>query len=300
MGQQMESLRTMESRFNKRGVRAFRFYVARIASIRRSTYACATRFRAILRGDNFGGHDEAPLRPIRDVKILLMFGYAMAYPLAVLAPILLDPRLATHPAFPARTYPRAWLCLPIYIFLLGLVLAMFKLKSTTSALYWSICAFASAIVISLPIFLPEFPHGNLLAVGTVTSLLFAFTIFMWSACEAICTDASTVSAGDANLGYLKELLSFVRQTTFAGVGVFSGLLYGVFTLEFEYINNIANNNQSDKFLLSLNAGAQVAFYAIFAVAGPFRYFFLTSMRVLSEFKKMAAALDNTASNNHAA
>jgi hypothetical protein len=293
----MESLRAMGPRSNKRGVHAVTFYVAWIASIRRSIRAWARRRRAVFRGDNFGGHDAA-LRPVRDVKILLMFGYAMAYPLAVLAPILIDPRLATHAAFQARTYPRAWLCLPIYIFLLGLVLAMFKLKSTVSVLYLSICTFASAIVISLPIFLPEFPHGNLFAVGTVTSLLFAFTIFMWSACEGICMDAkSTVGAGDASLSYLKELLSFVRQTTFAGVGVFSGLLYGVFTLEFEYINNISSN-PSDKFLLSLNAGAQVGFYAIFAVAGPIRYFFLTSLRVLSDFKKMAARLDHhTASNS---
>jgi hypothetical protein len=229
----------------------------------------------------------------KDIKALLFIGYLFGYPLAIAGPVLVDPRLESHVVFHSRTYPHAILCIPIYVVSLALVLTLFKLKSNLRTLYLSVCIFLVAVVASLPIFRPEFPHGNLLAVAIVAGLLFAFTIFVWSVGQAICADAkSAVGEGEATLGYLKELLSFVRQATFAGIGVFSGLLYGAFTVEFEYINTIATS-APDKFLLRINAAAQIGFYAIFAVAGPVRYFFMMSLRVLSNFKEMANRLDST-------
>jgi hypothetical protein len=229
-----------------------------------------------------------------DIRSVLLAGYFFGYPLAVVPPILIDHLLTTHAVFDPRNYAHSILCVPIYLVFLTLVLVVFKLGANVITLYVSICMFAIAIAVSLPIFRPEFPHGNLVAVGTVASLLFAFTTFVWSVGDGICRDAkSTAGASDASLGYLKELLSFVRQASFAGIGLFSGLLYGAFNVEFGYINSIASD-ESDKFLLQINAATQIAFYAIFAAVGPVRYFFLMSLRVLSDFKRIATKSDEAA------
>jgi hypothetical protein len=235
------------------------------------------------------------MRPVTSLKILLAIGYSLGYLLAVLPPMVIDPRLTSHAEFASRHYPNAILCAPIFVLLALTIIVLFNVKSSLYALYGSVIVYALSIIISLPIFRPEFPHGNLIAVGTVSGLLFAFTIFVWSFGQESCANAkSAVNGNDAALEYLKELLSFVRQATFAAIGVFSGLLYGVFTVESDYIQAIASS-QSDKFLLGLNAAAQIAFYAIFAVAGPVRYLFLTSLRILSDFKEMAVRLDEATS-----
>jgi hypothetical protein len=231
------------------------------------------------------------MRPIRDIKVLLAVGYIIGYPLAVLAPILIDPLLKSHVNYPSRNYPYAELCLPIYITLLTAEAALFKWKTTTASLYVSVCIFALSLIVSLPIFLPEFPHGNLLAVGTVTGFLSAFSIFVWSIGDQISINPTALAtAGNATFEYLRALLSFVRQGAFAGVALFGALFFAAFTTEFQYIDTTVTA-QADKFLLHINTSAQIGFYAIYAISGPIRYFFLMNLQILSHFREIAARLD---------
>jgi hypothetical protein len=223
------------------------------------------------------------MHSIRDIKILLFVGYAFAYPLAVLAPILIDPLLKTHVVFPSREYPNAKLCFLIYALLLGSQCILLIKAKRLLVLYSSICVFLIAIAVSLPIFLPEFPHGNLFAVGVTTAFLSAFTIFVWWIGDQISIDPTSLeSAGHETFEYMKALFTFVRQGAFAGVTLFGALFFAAYSTV---------TDKHDLFLLKLNTGFQIGCYAIYSVVGAVRYFFIMNLQILSQFRAIAARLD---------
>jgi hypothetical protein len=232
------------------------------------------------------------MRPISDLKILLLAGYIVGYPLAVLPPILIDPILRTHVNYPEpRQYPHRALCLVIFLFMISIQGGLLKSKSSLAALYISACVFLIAVIASFPIFLPEFPHGNLLAVGVTTAFLSAFTVFVWSIGEQVAIDPSSLrTAGNATFEYLKAILSFVRQGAFAAVALFGALFFAAFTTGFQYADATVTAPQ-EKFLLHLNTGFQIGFYATYSVIGAIRYFFVMNLQILSSFKVIAARLD---------
>src|SRR5947209_2337284 len=130
---------------------------------------------------------------IRDIQFFLFCAYAVGYPVAVVAPVLIDPLLQTHAQFGPRQHPLAPWCIPIYILLLIAVGILFKKTPRISWLYWSILIAAAAFAISLPFFLPEFPHGNLFAVGSITLFLCALSVFVWSVCHRIAADTELLA-----------------------------------------------------------------------------------------------------------
>src|ERR1043166_11325 len=131
----------------------------------------------------------------RDIKVLIIVGHAIGYPLAVFAPIFIDPVLKSHVVYSTRSYPYALLCVPIYVTLLFTQFLILRRHSALKSLYASVCIFFSSIIVSLPIFLPEFPHGNVLAVGIMTAFLSAFAIFVWSIGERIFLDKKSLDDG---------------------------------------------------------------------------------------------------------
>jgi hypothetical protein len=234
-----------------------------------------------------------------DLKILLFVAYAIAYPLAVLPPIYMDPLIKSHIFYGPRHYDHWYLCIPIYLGLIGiqLFLLFFLRKSSLKklesfgSLYSSVGVFLISIVVSQPIFLPELPHGNLLNVGSVTSFVSALTIFVWWVGEEMSVDDEMVkSGGTQTFEYMKSLFTFVRQGAFAGVTLFGVLFFAAFSTEFEYSKTMLTDKQ-DIFMMNLNIAAQIAFYASYAVAGVVRYFFMMNVRLLNQFKELARQLD---------
>lgn len=232
-----------------------------------------------------------PVKSARDIKALLFVGYAVGYLMAVFGPVVLDPLLKSHVLFSARTYPHAFLCIPIYVIMLGTQLLIFRLITTLTKLYTSVIVFLAAICVSLPIFLPEFPHGNVLFVGIMTTFLSSFAIFVWSISNQIAINPRALgSAGVATLEYLKALFAFVRQGAFAGVALFGALFFAAYTTGFKFVEAVVTD-KSDLFLLNSNVGVQIALYAIYCIVGPIRYFFSTSLRILIQFREIAEQLD---------
>jgi hypothetical protein len=234
----------------------------------------------------------------RDLKILLFVAYAIAYPLAVLPPIYMDP-LVNHIVYGHRQYDHRYLCIPIYLGLISiqLFLLFFMRKSPLRRLegfgliYSSIGIFVISIMVSQPIFLPELPHGNLLNVGSVTSFVSALTIFVWWIGEQMSVDDELIqSGGMQTFEYMKSLFTFVRQGAFAGVTLFGVLFFAAFRTEFEYSKTMLTE-QEDIFMMNLNIAAQIAFYASYSVAGVVRYFFMMNIRLLNRFKELARQLD---------
>lgn len=231
---------------------------------------------------------------LSDIKILLLIGYMLGYPLAVVPPMFIDHMLTTHFKFPEpRYYPDAQVYCPIiWLAMLVMIASIFRWsRLKLPSLYASVCIFVAAIVASFKLFLPEFPHGNLLSVGATTAFLSAFTIFAWSIGDQVLIDPESIKdAGNSTFEYLKALLSFVRQGAFAGVTLFGVLFLAAFTTEFQYADATVKSD-SDKFILHINIAAQIGFYAIYAVVGAVRYFFVMNLQILSSFKSIAIRLD---------
>lgn len=237
--------------------------------------------------------------PRQDLKILLFVAYAVAYPLAVLPPIYMDPLIKSHIFYGPRQYEHWYLCIPIYLGLIGtqLFVLFFLRKSSLKklegfgSLYSSVGVFLISIIVSQPIFLPELPHGNLLNVGSVTSFVSALTIFVWWAGEQMSVDDELVkSGGTQTFEYMKSLFTFFRQGAFAGVTLFGVLFFAAFSTEFEYSKTMLTDKQ-DIFMMNLNIAAQIAFYASYSVAGVIRYFFIMNINLLKRFKELARQLD---------
>lgn len=159
-------------------------------------------------------------------------------------------------------------------------------------LYFSICIYLIFIIISFPIFLPEFPHGNIFAVGATTAFLSALSVFVWSINDQIILDPKSLkSSGLATLEYMKVLFAFVRQGAFAGVALFGALFLAAYATGFKFVEATVTD-KADIFLLDANIAVQIAFYTIYCLAGPMRYFFVTTMRILAQFREIAKRLDH--------
>jgi hypothetical protein len=147
------------------------------------------------------------------------------------------------------------------------------------------------IILSLPVFLPEFPHGNLISVGAATAFLCAFSIFVWSIGSHVLLDSESVdAAGFATFEYMKVLFSFVRQGAYAGVALFGALFLTSYATGFKYAESTVTD-KSDLFLLNANVAFQIGFYALLSIVGPIRYFFIMNLQILTQFKNIAGRID---------
>lgn len=61
-------------------------------------------------------------------------------------------------------------------------------------------------------------------------------------------------------------------------------------MDFKFVDSIVTAD-NEKFLLHLNAEFQVVFFTIYVVGGAARYLFLSSLRMLSQFKDLSMLLD---------
>lgn len=229
--------------------------------------------------------------------MLLFLGYSVGYPLAVLPPILIDPLLKSHVVYGARIYPDApFFCSLIYIVSLPIYAALLVWAKDANRLYISVFVFIASIVASLPFFFPEFPHGNLFAVGSVTAFSSAFSIFVWSVGEKIYLNNEALdAAGPATFEYVKALFTFVRQAAFAGVALFGALFFAAFSTEFSYAKDISSD-LGELFWLHINISMQITFYAFYLVGGVVRYFFTMTLIMLLQFRFVASKLDGGSKN----
>jgi hypothetical protein len=239
---------------------------------------------------------RAKMISTKDIKILLFVGYAVGFVLSVFAPIVIDPILKSHVLFAPRHYPYAPLCLPLYISLLATQLIIFKKWNSIRSLYLSVLVFVCFIAATLPIFLPEFPHGNIFSVGMVTAFLSSFSIFVWSISNRIMIEDEVIEAADSNtLEYIKTLFTFVRQAAFAGVALFGALFFASYTTGLKFVEAVSTD-KSDVLLLNSNIYAQITVAAFYCVIGPLRYFFISSMKILDQFKDITTRLDQRSAN----
>lgn len=109
--------------------------------------------------------------------VLIPLSNAFGYLLAAGHPVLLDPKLTTRIGFGPRTYPHAWLILPLCAFVLIGTRAVFQYVDMPRRWWTALLPFLVAVVATIPILAPEVPHGALLG---DTPVWLAFT-GMWLA-----------------------------------------------------------------------------------------------------------------------
>ncbi|MCC6552715.1 MAG: serine/threonine protein kinase [Polyangiaceae bacterium] len=88
---------------------------------------------------------------------------SLGYLFMVARPIFVDPKLETRIGYGARTYPHAWLVLPLSgVVLVGTLLA-FRYVNMPRRWWLALVPFLAASAATLPILMPEFPHGVIMA-----------------------------------------------------------------------------------------------------------------------------------------
>jgi hypothetical protein len=89
----------------------------------------------------------------------------------------------------------------------------------------------------------------------------------------------------------------VRQATFAGLALFGTFFFTAYTTGFSYVeSSVTPSPTSAKqiLLLKANIGFQIAFYGIYSLAGMMRYFLLTTLKALAQFRLVATRTDSEA------
>ena len=201
------------------------------------------------------------------MHIRLICGHLLGYLLAVLGPVVLDPRLTTHIRFGARTYPDAWMCWPLagILFLSQLLIARTTRKD--ALLYLHLLPFVLVSIATLFVFRPpEFPHMNVVFVTCGFLVLSAITIFLH------CTGSGMLSLNlhepydRAFLSdYLKDYVSFWKQATMTTIALYFGLIISWYKLAVDLSKDTATDKGEARLLTAFSCsilGAVTVYYIV--------------------------------------
>ena len=200
------------------------------------------------------------------VAVVSAFGYL----LATFPPSILDPLLTTHVRFPARQYKLAWLIWPIALCVLLITsIAISRARSRPRAVLASTVPLSLACLASLPIFLPEMPHCNILFVGTIWLCITAGWIWMRATPPVYEKILADFVERNAQIEYIKEQLTFYRTLFFGLVAAYLSLIVTAFTT-IHGINKAIATNDGQVFLMNINSNTQMSCISIFLLTTIFR------------------------------
>lgn len=191
----------------------------------------------------------------------------LGYLMATIPPLVVDPKLLHHARYGARSYAVGWLVVPIGL-VVGLLtfLVMSRIQKRNRP-FWTSGPLLVACILSLPLFLPEFPHANVL--GT-TAICFALsTLTTWIHYHALDSEYATDEKIDraARLERAKEEIVFWRSGLTAFLGVFLVVMLSWSGLMIDLARRI-DTDPSEQMLLYNVVGFNVTFAALFIVFGP--------------------------------
>jgi hypothetical protein len=225
------------------------------------------------------------------MKYFLFFGYVVGYIMAVVPPIFLDPILSTHVRYGPRNYPLA----PFTVLILALLgvaeVIVLRRAKRPHQLYWSLLPYGFAFILTLPIFLPEMPHGNVAGVSLTLLGISAIAIFVTSVSENVGLDNSKLRPGDGDQReYLKEALSASKQLTFGLLAGYVGVIISWYAVAIQYLKGIVTE-PGELFLLSSNASLQFGLMSVYYFVGPLNCSFQMTKRLLEQMKRIAQQAD---------
>lgn len=186
----------------------------------------------------------------------------VGYLLATVPPQVLDPKLTTHVAFGARTYPCFPLIYPVgtALFLATLIIMVCIPKHRFALIAVPMLA---ATFGSLFIFRPEMPHSNIVFVMTVWIAITVATV--WIHDERVQEQDERTACVYSD--YLKEQTQFWRTVTWA-------LLASILALVVASVKEAHTSNESfltDRgqiFMANVYSTLQLSLFCLYSLVGP--------------------------------
>jgi hypothetical protein len=216
------------------------------------------------------------------------FAYVLAasnfvgYLLALVAPIIIDPRLTTHARYGARQYPHAWIAIPIALGIFLATVIYWRVFRSSLARLLGAAPLLLGTAISLPLFTPEFPHMGVSGPALIWALI--TTLWMWT------RDLdSDIAQCDRSGGKEPMSIEVVRsRLSFCRILLLAFLLGGGFMLvTVLFVNSRFNetfvSDRSELFTVNMFSGCATACCAALFTLGPF-------ITLITKIKAMEALL----------
>lgn len=191
----------------------------------------------------------------------------LGYLLATVPPVLLDPLLSSHVAFKARRYPGAlWWILPIAALLFASTL-MLCVRTSKRRFIIAMLPFVTASLISIPIFRPEMPHGNLVFVCSAWFILGILTVWIHDQPIADPTAYTPLPALNAQIEYIKEQTAIWKAIATGLTAAYLAVLVTL-TLALHANNKEVVTAKREIFILNEYSNTQVMLVSVFMLIGP--------------------------------
>lgn len=170
---------------------------------------------------------------------------ALGTAIALLPPLLLDPKLSTHVRYGTRTYTTfstvsiVAICVTVF----PVTFWFLRLNATANWLFLPLLPLFIGLLLSLPLLKPECPHGNVMFVGTVWLLV----SFYWHWLH--CRISIPISSQAISIEYIKAQLAFCQALLLGQLAAFLVLIVTA-VINLHKANHEIVTSTSDIFLLN--------------------------------------------------
>jgi hypothetical protein len=193
----------------------------------------------------------------------------VGYLCATVAPALLDPLLKSHVRFPGgRTYPRAWMIVPISLLVLLLTFLVAKyVPRGLRAIAVGVPLLLASACSNLLIFRRELPHGTLVDVTAVWLAIVGLWTWIHDSYAGLSDCFSEGIDRGAALEYLREKAGFYRTLAFGLVAGALALLVGAFVNSHSLYKEMLSDPR-EIFLMDRYNTTYIAIYMLLLFFGP--------------------------------
>lgn len=127
--------------------------------------------------------------------------------------------------------------------------------------------FLIGCLLSIPLFRPETPHGNITFVGAVWLALGTMTVWIHSSPQPQAAIATSIAPIEAKMGYIKELIAMWKGLVVGLLAAYIGLLVSL-TKELHLNNETLVRVARERFILDRYTDVQLVIVSLFVLTGP--------------------------------
>ncbi|MGO9246537.1 MAG: hypothetical protein ACLPT4_00665 [Verrucomicrobiia bacterium] len=191
----------------------------------------------------------------------------LAYLIATIVPMVVDPKLLHHVRYGARTYAIGWWVAPMGIVVLLTTIFVMNRSSKRSLVFWNSFPLLVAGTVTLPFFRPEFPHVYVF--GMIIGCCALSMVATWIRYWPIEGDYASNRKIDrtARLERAKEEIGFWRGGMFAVLAVFLAAWIGWYKVSADY-NLRIDPDLSEQSLIGVASMLNITFMGLWMLFGP--------------------------------
>lgn len=192
---------------------------------------------------------------------------SIGYLTAVVPPSIIDPILDSHIRFPNRNYNFAYLVYPIALLVFIFTIIIVKDNNKKYWLFLANTPLLIASAISLFIFKPEFPHGNIVYVSTVWIIITAINIWTKTIEVDCCFLRNNEHPLETRISYIQNSISIHKAITLGIAGSYLGIVITAVKESHSFVGNIVSSDH-DKFIMYIYNSILISIYSIHILFGP--------------------------------